>query len=290
MKFAPEILEGANTHGPSDDSRSILRVPSLATAGSGETPSPGADPQDKDQGRSSASSSYTGTPPTNARHRSPFGHRGGGWATSPSSVRANVGPPIYVNYRPEDMAEAWAHQYSNYPGKQGPPTPGPWMHSHAGPTPHHGVGGNAAALHSPQGMPPYSPIRIRSGRGARRMTASAGIRHSPSSESTSTVSTMAASSTRSFPVSNRGKGRRNIAASLPNNIKSSSHNNPEGSEGLTMLAKMGEQQQQQQQELKPQETGSTNEESERRNILKRKLPLSSSATSTTKVETASTGD
>jgi len=287
MKFTPEILEGANKHGPTDDSRSILRVPSLATAGSGETPSSGHDSQDKDLARNSASSSYTGTPPTNARHRSPFGHRVGGWATSPSPVRANVGPPIYVNYRPEDIAEAWAHQYSNYPGKQGPPPPGPWMHAHA-PTPPNGVGGNSAALRTPQGMPPYSPIRIRSGRGARRMSNSTAIRHTSSSESIATASTVAASSTRSFPVSNRGKGRRNIAATLSSNCKSSS-SSPEGSEGLNMLAKMGEQHQQQQQ-LKPQETTTTNEESERRNILKRKLPLSSSTPSTAKVDTASTGD
>jgi len=277
MKFAPENVEGLIKV---DDSRSILRVPSLATAGSNDAPSSSSEHQDKDPARNSSNSSaaggssYTGTPPhhhaaNNTRHRSPFAHRGAAasWGTSPSSVRSAVGPPIYVNYRPEEMnmaanTEVW--QY--YPGKAAPPPPGSWMHGHAA-AQHPGAqqGGNVRA----QGMPPYSPIRIRSTRGApRRLSlssnAAASIRHTPSGDSSSTVPS---ASTRSFPVSNRGKGRRHVAASLSSKSVASDVGS---SETLTML-----------QNKKPDTTtteagGGSAEGDRSRSPLKRKLPLASS--------------
>ena len=290
-------------HAPlADDSRTILRVPSLATAGSSDTPSLSADPQDKDP----APSNYSGNAPATPRHRTRFGHRGGSagvWGTPPSSVRSNTGPPIYVNYRPEDMVttEGWAaHAPYSYPSKQPQPQPpsssNAWMHAQG----LHGSTNVHTTTH--QAMPPYSPIRIRSGRGARRLSNASAVRHTSSFESASTAAS-AVPPPRTFPVSNRGgKGRRtdfssNSNFSTPTSMKSIA----DGSEALTMLAKMGEQhqllqQQQQQQHHEQQQLlksgDSTHvDETERRNVLKRKLPLSnsSSRTPTPAVDAASTG-
>ena len=304
----PEIAEGAHKHSPPDDSRTILRVPSLATAGSSETPSSGPDAQDKDHSRDSACSSFSGTSPTNPRHRSPFGHRGGsvnGWSTSPSPGRANVGPPIYVNYRPEDMmTESWAaHSAYTYSGKQPHPQPlnssTAWMHGQGPPPTPHGSS-NLRNNGAPQGMPPYSPIRIRSGRGARRLSNASTIRHASSSESVSTT-VMPAAPARTFPVSNRGgKGRRTLMApvlSSNNSTTSASatmiQSIADGSEALTMLAKMGEQhqQEQQQQQLLMSHDVTPVDEADRRCGLKRKLPLSTSSSRTpTPAVDAATGE
>lgn len=261
MKFAPEIVQSGKLSS-SDNSRSILRVPSLATSGSNDAGSGRELPLENEYTRSNGSS-YTGTPP-HGRHRSPSEHRSpGGWVSSPSSYHSLMGqPPVYVNYRPEEMniMESTRQYCTGKAMQPGPHQPNLWMHSRPLSTVH------PQHVRS-QVMPPYSPIRIRSGRGAHRMSINnisssngnhATIRSTSSGESLSNGSTIA--SKRLFPVSNRGKGRRNVATTI--HVHSSSAT--DGSESLNMLAHFEERDKM--------------EEAERSSSdLKRKLPLTSSS-------------
>lgn len=207
------------------DSRSILRVPSLAsTAGSHETrPSARSEHEDcalalfeaKHQARSNNSNvrDFTGTP---MRRQSILVANGSSpWATPPVRMHSGHGPPVFVNYRPEEMnlkAESWPFHPTNQ-------APVQWMGGGHPTTPPQRLGVRT------QGMPPYSPIRIRSGRGARRL--SMGNNNAP--HVTSGPSTDPSPS-KSFPVSNRGMGRRNVAAALSRQANA-------GNDELTMLSK-----------------------------------------------------
>jgi hypothetical protein len=107
-----------------------------------------------------------------------------------------------------------------------------------------------------QGMPPYSPIRIRSGRGARRLSlnSNASVHTGPSNETP----------TRSFPVSNRGKGRRHVAAALSSKTNA-------GNDEVAMLSKF------ENQEAPASDAAAEQQQVEAklpRSVLKRKLPLS----------------
>jgi hypothetical protein len=182
MKFEP--FDG--TVSSSLDTRSILRVPSLNSSTSASTTRPKNLPD-----HSIGIIDYTGSPlhqPTTTTY--PTSH--------------HVGPPAYVNYRPEEMnltPDGW--QFSSKYNAQGH-----WPGTN-------GIMSSRKVIEiGKQTLSPYSPIRIRSSRGAgRRHSLNNSVNNSPSAivsqldESSTSTSTV-----RGFPVSNRGMGRRNIVS------------------------------------------------------------------------------
>lgn len=209
MKFEP--IDGTISSTLALDTRSILRVPSLNSSTSNSTTRPTNLPEAPSSISSVGIVDYTGSPlhqhTTTAHPASKFlgGHQ--------------LGPPAYVNYRPEEMNL----------------TPDGWQFS----TKFNGQGNWSSAnamIPSPkvieigqQTMSPYSPIRIRSTRGVPR-------RHSLSNSVSSSLSTSqmddsntTTSSSRGFPVSNRGMGRRKIGSSSSNatEVHSSTKTNDE---------------------------------------------------------------
>jgi hypothetical protein len=265
MRFTPASESTKST--ASLDSRSILRVPSLtSTAGSADTrQNVTSEHEDRAPVLSDAeirartiSGAVADFPGTSLRHHSFVARNGAGWAQSSSSMRTARGPPVFVNYRPEEMnltSEGWQFGSSSQ-------APAQWMGGHPT-TPPHQDGARS------QSMPPYSPIRIRSGRGARRISlnTSASLRSGPTSND---------APTRGYPVSNRGIGRRNVAATML--IKSSVSNDE-----VMMLAKA------ESKEATDMEVASAEKHADAklpRSVLKRKLPLMSAAST----EQSSTGE
>jgi hypothetical protein len=119
--------------------------------------------------------------------------------------RPSAGPLNWTGYRTEDPyadSKAWGHYYSDpgrgYPGGMYSDPRYNTQHLHHRPIPTDHMGAQA---------PMYSPPRVRSGRGKVRVTGS--TRSPPSS---SPVTTPPAPSRSSFPVSNRGKGRKTPVA------------------------------------------------------------------------------
>jgi hypothetical protein len=208
MKFAPI---GTTSFA---DSRSILRVPSLASTnnttvnrsknGSELVDGDFASTSDNQDGLVRSISAtrmivdYTGSPLRqyavglhNSNAVLPFGQR--------------KGPPAYVNYSPEELnltANGWKLSSSSKPR-------GPWTDPCTA-----GARQNTDNEGGQIGSP-YSPHRIRSTRGARRhsLNSVSACNSSTSVRSSPTDETMMSRS-RGFPVSNRGKSRRTVAANL----------------------------------------------------------------------------
>jgi hypothetical protein len=187
------------------DSRSILRVPSLASTNnsaldrskncSDYADGSSASTTDKQEGLSRPVSTtrmivdYTGSP---LRQYSVGLH-----------LEQRKDPPAYVNYSPEELnlaANGWKLSSSSK-------SHGPW------PDPRHAGAGKSVGNEGGMIVSAYSPLRIRSTRGARRHSlssvsacnSSTSIRSCPTDESVMSRS-------RGFPISNRGKNRRSIAA------------------------------------------------------------------------------
>lgn len=101
-----------------------------------------------------------------------------------------AGGPVFVNYRPDEasMSDIWPFYPKQWVGSLPP---------------------QDSARGQSQG-PPYSPIRIRSGRGAGRLGANRNPTSSQESSPTqgSGAPAVPAPARSSFPVSNRGRGRR----------------------------------------------------------------------------------
>lgn len=189
MKFEPS--EGMTSSSLALDTRSILRVPSLNSSTS--TPSSRPNQMSEREERSAMNAigivDYTGSP---LHQQSAKAHLAKSFL-----VAHQRGPPAYVNYRPEEMnltPEGWqfSSKYNvqgNWPGTNGliPPQNVVEMGQH---------------------------VRIHSSRGApRRLSFNNSINNSPSSitrqlDDPSTVTVT--SSSRGFPVSNRGMGRRTV--------------------------------------------------------------------------------
>jgi hypothetical protein len=248
MKFTPNNEAMASSL--SADSRSILRVPSLNSSISISTRTAALSDQNE---RSVGIVDYTGSP---LHHHSGQKHP---VAANKFIVGEQHGPPAYVNYRPEEMnltPLGWQLS-SKYNAQRN------WAGGHLT-VPSRLVG------ESGQIMSTYSPIRIRSSRGARRhslgsvrpISSNVSLANmSPTNESSETPS-------RGFPVSNRGMGRRRIVAAT----NSKGHTNESTNDEVLMLA-----------ETKSFNSPTTNETTEinvetkfPRSVLKRKLPLMAS--------------
>lgn len=284
MRFSPPpdlnvTKSMAPTTPPSGRAASILRVPSLtSTTGSSEHRPHLEDGSSsevrKQHTRNNSVATDLTLSTTSPATRSPqFGSHG--WTSSPSGMHGvNAGPPpVFVNYRPEEMhlaREAWQFYGTSKTSPHHHPAhhPGQWMPSEHG------------ALRT-QGMPPYSPIRIRSARGARRLT----LHGTPSRESPP-LTAAAAAATRGF-VSNRGKGRRVVASTLSSQTRSNAAN-----EDVEMLASQQQQQQPEEsntkEEAKDEETPAPSpppkaekQERPRPTSLKRKLPFAATKSSST---------
>lgn len=197
----------------STDSRSILRVPSLAST-NGVAVNRSKNVSDYIDGSSgsatdmqdglarSASTTrmivdYTGSP---LRHCSVG--RNNSNAVNMHFGQRN-GPPAYVNFSPEEInltANGWKLSSNSK-------SHGLWT------DPRNVRATQNTENEGGQTLSPYSPLRIRSTRGARRHSlnsvsacnSSTSIRSSPSNDS-------AISRSRGFPISNRGKGRQTIVA------------------------------------------------------------------------------
>jgi hypothetical protein len=210
-----------------DLTRSILRVPSLASAsGSVETHRAGnQQPRVEDSNRirmltSSMNDGRIDYSSITAGVGSLKDNSCSGDYSGYSGRMGNGTGPIFVNYRPEEMVSADQQQHRSYsmPSKQ----------MNWGREDHHVPGGHPSRTGTPptppvaspvvmRGMPPYSPIRIRSSRGAHRQAAPLG-RKSPSlmtDTSSSLSSAPRPHPARTFPVSHRGMGRRPIPPPPP---------------------------------------------------------------------------
>jgi hypothetical protein len=289
MRFAPQG-ESKFSSSSSVDSRSILRVPSLnSNSGSADTRHTDERdddvPSETDRNGNSKSSAVTGFKGPSSRRHS-FAVHNGMWAASPlGNLRSTHQPPVFVNYRPEEMnltPDGWQLSSNN---NQTPPAS--WMNGQHLTTPPQPIGSGRA-----NGMPPYSPIRIRSARGARRLSINGnaihhhsppnGILPPPQHQPNETLSS------RGFPVSNRGMGRRNVAATL------SAKSHQMKSTELAMLSKNSTSAE------PPQESvamdvvvaaaavapAKSEDAKQPRAVVKRKLPLMSTATS----ESSSSGE
>lgn len=120
--------------------RSILRVPSLATASlDGGRSAANSTTASRTSSRDYSDRSPTGSPSQQQHHQHLYGSSAAAWAEHGRQ-------PIFVNYRPEEMNMR---------------RQGSWQS---------GGGGGGAMMMIPasqSSMPPYSPIRIRSSRGGR---------------------------------------------------------------------------------------------------------------------------
>jgi len=174
MRFTPSEKDGADSTATpklsGEGARSILQVPSLASTGGCSEPS-GRSPADEEK-----KDDFSTSP---GSHKS-FGHTTAGWA--------NAGGPMMA-YRPDtaSMGEAWNY-FSESP---------PWL------------GASAAANMHQQPRIPYSPIRVRSGRGACRLPLNRNAIGAVGS-TTSSRDGSPKSNRPSFPVSNRGKGKPGV--------------------------------------------------------------------------------
>jgi hypothetical protein len=197
IKFEP--TERTASSSVAMDTRSILRVPSLNSSASASAST--ARPTNLPEERSSVSSigilDYTGSPLRQ--------HTTAKYPANKFLAGHQLGPPAYVNYRPEEMnltQDGWQLS-SKYNGQ------GVWP----------GINGMMPSRKvieiGHQTMSPYSPIRIRSSRGApRRHSMSSSVNNSPSAVSSPLDdSSTTTSSSRGFPISNRGMGRRKIVVS-----------------------------------------------------------------------------
>ena len=197
MKFEP--VDG--TTSSALDTRSILRVPSLNSSTSVSTTRPKNLPD-----QTIGIIDYNGSPlhqPTTTTH-----------PANKYLAGHHVGLPAYVNYRPEEMnltPEGWQfsskfNAQGNWPGANGM------------------IPSRKVIELGNQSLSPYSPIRIRSSRGAgRRHSLNNSVNNSPSAiVSQLNESSPSTSSVRGFPVSNRGIGRRNVVVSSSIGTKLSS--------------------------------------------------------------------
>lgn len=246
MKYEP--MEETISSSLAMDTRSILRVPSLNSSTS--TPSSRPNNLSEHEGRSSMNSigivDYTGSP---LHQQATKAH------PAKSFLAAHQhGPPAYVNYRPEEMnltPEGWqfSSKYNvqgNWPGTNG--------------------------LMPPQNVVEMGQhIRIRSSRGApRRLSLNSSINNSPSSitrqldePSTVTVS----SSSRGFPVSNRGMGRRTVV--VTSSVATKGLPSDRTNDEVVMLTNLKKTTVSASEDL-PEKS---NESKFPRSVLKRKLPL-----------------
>jgi hypothetical protein len=284
MRFAPQG-ESKFSSNSSVDSRSLLRVPSL-NSNSGSADKRHTDerdddaPSEADRNGHSQSSVVTGFKGPSSRRHS-FAVHNGMWAASPSGMlRSTRQPPVFVNYRPEEMnltPDGWQLSSNN---NQTPPAS--WMNGQHLTTPPQQIGGRA------NGMPPYSPIRIRSARGARRLSINGNAIHRHSSPIGILPSQQPPNETlpsRGFPVSNRGMGRRNVAATL------SAKSHQMKSTELAMLSKASTAEPPESIAMDVAVAASTvatkgEDVKQSRAVVKRKLPLMSTASS----ESSSSGE
>lgn len=208
MKFAP-VREGSFS-----DSRSILRVPSLASTNgaavnrrmnvpdySDVLSASSIDKQDelaRDVSTTRMIVDYTGSPLR--RYSIGLNNSNGG----NMHLGQRKGLPAYVNYCPEELnltANGWKLSSSSK-------AQGPWTDAR------NAVAPQNMDNDSGQTVSPYSPLRIRSTRGARRHSlSSVSVCNSSTSMQSSPTEESAMSRSRGFPVSNRGKGRRTVVAS-----------------------------------------------------------------------------
>lgn len=222
MRFLPASSISKSPSSSSVDSHSILRVPSLNSS-SGVSDGRHAEMSEREEDSLTESTrNRSHLPeskgPPHRRNSYSSRYQSAVWATSPSGGgRVYQGPPGFVNYIPEEMnltSDGW-----QLASAQNLPSQGTWIISQ----------NSTSSPPQQHGMPPYSPIRIRSARGGTRRLPVSG------SSSTSTphvTSQSEASPSRSFPVSNRGMGRcRNVATTLP--VKGNASSNDE----VVMLAK-----------------------------------------------------
>jgi hypothetical protein len=237
MKFAPI---GESNKPSFTDSRSLLRVPSLASSnGSAVVRSKIA--TDQIDG-----SSVSKTDKQDVLVRS---------LSSARNVVDYTGSPLcqhsacYVNYSPEELnltANGWKLS-------SGSNTHGSWTGLYsAGAT-------QTTVYEREQNAPPYSPLRIRSTRGSRRSNSS--LRPNPSHESTMSRS-------RGFPISNRGKGLRTFVANSVANRNYDSYSEGEIamlSDVNTALAST------------PDQSPSKNTDVHLRSVFKRKLPMAATS-------------
>lgn len=189
MKFEP--IDGSISSSLAIDTRSILRVPSLNSSTSASTTRP-----NNLSDHSVGIVDYTGSPlhqPTTTAH-----------PANKYLAGHHARPPAYVNYRPEEMnltPEGW--QFSSKLN-----THGNWLDTN-------GMTHSRKVIDiGKQTMSPYSPIRIRSSRGAgRRHSLSNSVNNSPGAiPGQLDDSSTATPAVRGFPVSNRGMGRRTVVA------------------------------------------------------------------------------
>jgi hypothetical protein len=215
------------------DSRSILRVPSLnsSTSSAPRASISVSDYTDDSPVDSTDNQSLYARPTASTRtivdftgsvlHQHVVGPQ-----VNPASMRIGPkhGPPTYVNYCPEEInltVNGWQLTSSSFSQRQR-------VGVNAAVTPEQQIGERG------QNIPPYSPLRIHSSRGARRHSLgsisasnnnSALLRLSPTNE-------LPVTSSRGFPISNRGKGRRSIIT------KSSATRTYDPDGAVTMLADM----------------------------------------------------
>lgn len=244
MKFEP--VDGTISSSLAIDTRSILRVPSLNSSTSASTTRP-----NNLSDHSVGIIDYTGSPlhqATTAAH-----------PANKYLAGHHARPPAYVNYRPEEMnltPEGW--QFSSKYNTQGN-----WPSTN-------GMMPSRKVIDiGKQTLSPYSPIRIRSSRGAaRRHSLSNSVTTSPSAIASQLDNSSTATSTvRGFPVSNRGMGRRTIVAASSIGTKQLSPVST--NDEVVMLSNLKS------------TTASTSLDSQEKNIeakfprsvLKRKLPL-----------------
>jgi hypothetical protein len=226
-------------------SRSILRVPSLATRStSSEThrasnhqSSPGSDGLERLSNAATSGFGKVNYNSINVPIKGNYGYPVGGFTAwtphgtgNPNTIGS--GHPAFVNYRADEMVmmdHNHQQQQLHFKFSSGNGT------SILQPRWPMNVGGDVQAHQPPssptsspivaQRIPPYSPIRIRSSRGRSRHLSSSipPGRHTPPTTaglamdvgiSSSSSFTPSGPPARSFPVSNRGMGRRPIPPPL----------------------------------------------------------------------------
>lgn len=242
MAFMPS--ERATSTSMVMETRSILRVPSLNSSTSTSIARPNELPEERSSLSSISIIDFTGSPLHHHTNKFPARHQ--------------LGPPAYVNYRPDEMnltSDGWQFSNKYHSQEKWPNTTGT-------------MPSRKMNEMGQQTISPYSPIRIRSSRGVpRRLSLSNSVSNSPSA-STSQLDypSSVTSFTQGFPVSNRGKGRLKIVASSSNSTKDSSVKTNDEVEILknlkaTNLSTLDDSQQK------------SNEGKFPSSVLKRKLPL-----------------